>query len=72
MKDSKKSPFKEIMTSNDVMDLLCVSRSTVHRMSKKGKLPSYKLSGRIYFKRDEIMKSLEAGKIESACSTSET
>jgi excisionase family DNA binding protein len=53
---------KEILTPKEVMELLDISRSTLQRLKKKGELLSYKFSGKIYFKRSEILAAVEAGK----------
>ena len=65
MLDQSSTTTKEILTPKDVMELLDISRSTLQRLAKKGKLISYKLSGRIYFKRSEIIEAVEAGKSTS-------
>ena len=52
----------EILTITDVMNLLGISRSTVHRKKKSGELVSYKLGKKIYFKHSEILAAVEAGK----------
>ena len=70
MKDSKREVFSEILTSKDVREMLCVSHTTLQRMRNRGDLTGYKLSGRVYYKRSEIMSSLESGKLASACSVS--
>lgn len=48
----------EYLTRNEVVDLLKVDLSTIHNWTKKGKLKSYGLGGRVYYKRDEIEQSL--------------
>lgn len=72
MQNSKETVFNEILTSKDIRKLLCVSQSTVQRMRKKGELTGYKMSGRVYYKRSEVLSSLESGKLNSACDVATT
>lgn len=65
MDQSMTTNGKEILTPKDVMALLEISRSTLQRMCNKGELISYKLSGKLYFKRSEIVSAIEAGKQEN-------
>lgn len=44
----------EFLTRNEVKQLLKVDLSTVHNLTKRGKLKSYGLGGRVYYKRDEV------------------
>lgn len=44
----------EYMTRNEVRDFLNVDLSTVHNLTKRGKLKSYGLGGRVYYKRAEV------------------
>ena len=48
----------ELMTRNEVKDFLKVDLSTVHNWTKKGKLKSYGLGHRIYYKRSEVEQSI--------------
>ncbi len=44
----------EYLTRSEVCKLLKINLSTLHRWTKQGKLPSYGISNRIYFKRSEV------------------
>ena len=44
----------EYLTRNEVKKLLKVDLSTVHNWTKKGKLKSYGIGHRVYYKRTEI------------------
>lgn len=44
----------EYMTRNEVRDFLNVDLSTVHNLTKRGKLKAYGLGGRVYYRRDEV------------------
>lgn len=45
----------DILTAQEVMDLLKVKRTTLHYWVKQGKLTSLKPAGRILFLRKEVM-----------------
>lgn len=47
------------MTRYEVRDLLQVDISTVHNWTKRGKLLSYGIGNRIYFKRLEVEKAIK-------------
>ena len=42
------------LTRNEVSEMLQVDLSTVHNWTKKGRLKSYGIGGRVYFKRSEV------------------
>ena len=44
----------EYLTRNEVKELFKVDLSTVHNWTKKGKLQSYGIGHRVYYKRHEI------------------
>jgi hypothetical protein len=46
------------LTRTEVAKLLSVDLSTIHNYTKKGLLISYGISGRVYYKRDEVEQSL--------------
>lgn len=48
----------ELMTRDEVSKFLKVNLSTLHNWSKQGKLIPFGLSGRIYYKRSDIMKAI--------------
>lgn len=50
----------ETLTSREVLDILKISRSTLHLWLKAGKLKGYKVGRRWLFKRDEIEALVEA------------
>lgn len=62
--DKLKSDFQpkepmEFMTRNEVRDFLNVDLSTVHNLTKRGKLKAYGLGGRVYYKRAEVEESIK-------------
>lgn len=52
-----KTPI-ELLSRREVAELLKIDLSTVHNWVKKGKLKSYGIGGRVYFKRTEIESAL--------------
>lgn len=59
----KANQHKDIITSSELMKWLKISRQTLHRWKEKGILTSYMLGGTLFFKRSEVMESIEQGKI---------
>ena len=49
---------EELMTRNEVRNFFKVDLSTVHNWTKKGKLISYGLGHRIYYKRSEVEQAI--------------
>lgn len=56
---TEKTPT-EYLTRRQLADLLSVDLATVHRWAKEGKLPSYRLGGRVFFKRAEVEANMSA------------
>lgn len=57
--DSLKTHFKpkeptQYLTRKGVTEMLNINISSVHNWTKKGILKAYQISGRLYYKRDEI------------------
>ena len=49
---------EEIMTREQVVKMLGITYQTLHKHVNKGMIKRYKLVGRTYFKRSEIMRVL--------------
>jgi len=49
----------EILTRQQVADLLSVDLSSVYNYTKRGILRSYGIQGRVYYKRSEVENSLK-------------
>ena len=49
---------EELLTRKEAANLLKIDSSTLWHWTKKGKLPSYGIGNRVYYKRSEIMESL--------------
>ncbi len=48
----------ELLTRTEVKNLLKIDMSTLHLWTKKGKLKSYGICNRVYYKRHEIENTL--------------
>ena len=57
----KGQPFKkEILTNQDVKDLLCISSSTLRKYRVTGKLSYTKVDNILYYKYDDVIKFIES------------
>lgn len=61
---NKTSPLPEIMTGAAVQELLEISRTTLHRMEKRGEIVAYKYAGKKFYKRSAIMAGITANPIQ--------
>ena len=52
------SKQEDLLTRNEVCDFLKINLSTLWAWTKKGKLKSYGISGRVYYKRAEVEAAL--------------
>lgn len=57
-KDFQPKEPTEYLTRNEVAELLKIDLSSLYNWTKKGKLKSYGLCGRVYYKRHEIEQSI--------------
>ena len=53
----------EYLTRSEVCKLLKIDLSSLHRWRKEGKIPSYGLGNRVYFKRSEVEQIINANKL---------
>ncbi len=56
----KESTINDLLTLPQLMDWLDLSRGTIYRLRKEGTFKAYKLAGKLYFKRSEILEAIEA------------
>jgi len=49
----------ELLRINDLVILLKVSKVTIHNWKKSGLLPFHRMSNKIYFKKNEVIESLQ-------------
>lgn len=54
---------QEIVKRSDVAGMFGVSLVTVHDWMSKGILPHYKMNGRTYFKRSEVLQAMKQVRI---------
>lgn len=54
---------EEFLTRNEARELLKINLSTLTRWTQKGDLISYVINQRVYYKRSEIVLTLERNKI---------
>ena len=55
---------KAFYTPEQLADFLCISKPTVYRLVCKRRLPFHKIGGALRFKREDIERYLEEGRIE--------
>ena len=48
----------DLLTRKEVADLLQIDLSTIHNWTKKGRLKSYGIGNRVYFRRKDIDEAL--------------
>ena len=48
----------EFLTRNETASWLKINLSTLHNYTKQGKLIAHSLSGRVYYKRDEVLTAI--------------
>ena len=53
----------DYLTRSEVCKLLKIDLSSLHRWRKEGKIPSYGLGNRVYFKRSEVEQIINANKL---------
>ena len=58
--NAKLIPIREVelLTRNQTKELLKIDLSTLHNWTKEGRLKSYGIAGRVYYKRNEIEECL--------------
>lgn len=63
-KTNPKQPDKEdqLIRLNEACQLLKVSKVTIHNWKRAGLIPFYRISNKIYFKKDELINSLKKSK----------
>lgn len=54
----KEEPTSDLLTRQQVAEMLSIDLSTLHNWTKKGKLISYGIGHRVYYKRSEIEQAI--------------
>ena len=57
-KQAELRPSSKLIKIDEVCSLLRVSRVTINKWKKEGKLPYHRISNRIFFKESEILTAL--------------
>lgn len=50
---------EQLLSIEDVQKIFNVSKVTIHKWKKKGLIPYYKLNRKVYFKKSEVINSLQ-------------
>lgn len=53
-----KTPPDDLLNIQDIQKIFKVSKVTVHKWKKKGLIPFYKMNRRVYFKKSEVIDSM--------------
>lgn len=56
---ASKTKTDDLIKIADVEEILGVSKVTIHKWKKIGRIPFHRISNRIFFKREEILDSLK-------------
>lgn len=52
--------LKELLTRKQTAELLNINSATLWRYTKKGKLISHGIGGRVYYKRSEVLEAVKS------------
>jgi hypothetical protein len=55
---SNEPPTEDLLNIEDVQKIFNVSKVTVHKWKKKGLIPFYKMNRKVYFKKSEVISSM--------------
>lgn len=53
---------EEILKTSQVLDMLGVSKPTLYVYIEKGLIPQYKVEGRVFFLKSEVIKMIKNGR----------
>ena len=56
---------KEIMNVDEVAAFLFISKSTLYKFVMNRKIPHFKVGGKLYFKRSDLMGWIQEGKVKT-------
>ena len=59
---SKENQEEDLISIDEVQKIFKVSKVTIHKWKKQGLIPFYKVNRRLYFKKTEILDSLQTKK----------
>lgn len=55
---SQTPPSDDLLNIEDIQKIFHVSKVTVHKWKKKGLIPFYKMNRKVYFKKSEVISSM--------------
>ena len=55
---TKELPSDDLLNIEDIQKIFNVSKVTVHKWKKKGLIPFYKMNRKVYFKKSEVINSM--------------
>jgi hypothetical protein len=55
---SDETPTDDLLNIEDIQKIFNVSKVTVHKWKKKGLIPFYKMNRKVYFKKSEVISSM--------------
>ncbi len=58
-KQEQLKPNSDLLTMTEVLELLKVSKVTIHNWKKKGIIRSHKIGRKLFFKKDEILEAIK-------------
>ena len=64
LKNSMKEE-EQLLKIEEACELLKVSKVTIHKWKKQNKIRSYRIGRKIYFKKSELMNSIQVPKIQA-------
>ena len=56
---SESEKEEDLLTIEEVQKIFRVSKVTIHKWKQKGLIPYYKMNRRLYFKKSEVIDSLQ-------------
>lgn len=58
-KTEKEKPQSELLTRDEACKLLSINKTSLWKHTKNGKLKSYGIGNRVYYKRNEVLESVQ-------------
>ena len=56
-------PQKDVLTNREAMEYLGLSRPTLARLRRDGRLPYYKVGKSVFYRRDDIAEMIRRGRV---------
>lgn len=60
LNNTQSNPPDVLMSIEEVQAYLHVSKVTIHKWKKKGRIKSYRIGRKIYFKKNELLNSMQS------------